>query len=897
MSKCFLLLLGTLFALGAPMTQAASFEYTTKTAGAVSLGVYDQQGRLLRTLQSGKKLEVGKNTVEWDGKDDLGRDLPAGPYTLKGLVASLGWEYQLMVGNAGKPPYLNADGSGGWGGVWGHVLDAAVDSGGKRVYLLWKQEEGTPALIKVDPAGGVGKFKLWGAHNSWSWGETQQVATDGEYVYVANNHKGTNPGQPAADGTSKALIWRVKADTGEFANNWPGAGTNPLTVSEVPVAALPTLPRSWEMYAHPEKRRSPGFAVNLCGLAVDKTHLYCALRVQERLLILDKTTGTSVKEVAIANPAGLAMAPDGNLYVISGRDVVEVSPEGAMLGPIIERGLGAPYDLCVDAKGNLWVSDQGEAMQVKVFSPAGKLLQTVGKAGGRALGGEWAKLKSDLLYPTGPAVMADGTLYVGEDCAPKRVAIFRNRKWADEWIGPNASGCAGVDIADEGNPEYLYHLYVPHDLARYRVDYAKKSFVLDAVWGHFGVADGRVRANDICDGRSGGQVRHLGGKTFFCSFGSLWRVDGFNLTPCANVGWGLATDPKLGDVLTELAANWKSKPAKRGQASFGPWQVAFHTWRDKNGDGGAQEDEMDWATPPGNDNAEFTHNELTLRPYVAEDMSIYAWGYRLPCLGLDAGGNPIYAWSKAERLPRRPMGVVADPSQPSWGNSAASNVPYDAPIDLPGAILPSGREINCWDDPADGGVYWEADVEGKGKGLGWASSGIFARIGKTDKQGNWVWMAGSKAMAFAKPGQFYKPGEFAGVVKGLLFLTDWNGQMRVWDKDTGLYAGSLFADGYRGPVPDENLISVEYNEAHVYVNRQNGQIYATGGDAEGMKLFRVTGVEQVERFSVPVTLGTTAGTAAVPAAEGPEAGWQIGQLPAGIYHNLMAVHFADTEHG
>ena len=50
------------------------------------------------------------------------------------------------------------------------------------------------------------------------------------------------------------------------------------------------------------------------------------------------------------------------------------------------------------------------AMQVKVFSPAGKLLRTVGPAGGRPLDGEWARMKSDLLYPTGPAVTADGTL-------------------------------------------------------------------------------------------------------------------------------------------------------------------------------------------------------------------------------------------------------------------------------------------------------------------------------------------------------------------------------------------------------------------------------------------------------------------------------------------------------
>ena len=147
--------------ISAPLVSAqVALPYQTKIAGSVSLGIYDQQGRLLRTLQSGKKQEAGPSAVAWDGKDDLGRDLPPGAYTLKGLVANLGWQYQLMMGNAGKPPYLNADGTGGWGGVWGHVLDAVPDATGKYLYLLWKMEEGTPALIKVDPAGSTGKFKL-----------------------------------------------------------------------------------------------------------------------------------------------------------------------------------------------------------------------------------------------------------------------------------------------------------------------------------------------------------------------------------------------------------------------------------------------------------------------------------------------------------------------------------------------------------------------------------------------------------------------------------------------------------------------------------------------------------------------------------------------------------------
>jgi hypothetical protein len=185
----------------------------------------------------------------------------------------------------------------------------------------------------------------------------------------------------------------VRVDNGEYAF-FPGANNAPTLISTIPAATLPALPRSWEMYAHPELRRSPGYAVNFFGLAVDQTHLYCSLRAENKLLILDKTTAAPVKAVAVDEPGGMAMAPDGSLYLLSGQKLLKVSPDGTVLGTVIDRGLEAPYGLCVDAPGNLWISDQGAAMQVKIFSPAGRLLRTVGKAGGRALDGEWAKRRS-----------------------------------------------------------------------------------------------------------------------------------------------------------------------------------------------------------------------------------------------------------------------------------------------------------------------------------------------------------------------------------------------------------------------------------------------------------------------------------------------------------------------
>ena len=146
----------------------------------------------------------------------------------------------------------------------------------------------------------------------------------------------------------------------------------------------------------------------------------------------------------------------------------------------------------------------------------------------------------------------------------------------------------------------------------------------------------------------------------------------------------------------------------------------------------------------------------------------------------------------------------------------------------------------------------------EGRGINWASNGIYARIGKMDRAGQWIWMAGNKATGFAKPGQFYKPGHFAGIVDDCLFVTDWNGQYRLYDKNSGLYAGTLFNDAFRGAAPDEDLISVEFNEGHVYRHAVSGETYALAGAAECLKLFRVTGLREIERFQGTVSLGRAA---------------------------------------
>jgi hypothetical protein len=82
--------------------------------GTVSLGIYDDDGKLVRMLQQEAELdqfEVGDDglSLNWDGKDDDGYDLPAGTYHARGFaVASMKIEQEPIKGVALGPPALQA---------------------------------------------------------------------------------------------------------------------------------------------------------------------------------------------------------------------------------------------------------------------------------------------------------------------------------------------------------------------------------------------------------------------------------------------------------------------------------------------------------------------------------------------------------------------------------------------------------------------------------------------------------------------------------------------------------------------------------------------------------------------------------------------------------------------
>jgi len=146
-------------------------------------------------------------------------------------------------------------------------------------------------------------------------------------------------------------------------------------------------------------------------------------------------------------------APDGSIYVIhrcfanscAGRTeapILKYDPAGTLLKTWGEGMFVFPHGATVDGDGNLWVTDArgeaGKGHQVFKFSPDGKVLMTLGKAG---VSGAGAGLFDQ---PTDVVIAPSGDIFVTDshrNGKNNRVVRFRKdgtfvKEWGKKGTGP-----------------------------------------------------------------------------------------------------------------------------------------------------------------------------------------------------------------------------------------------------------------------------------------------------------------------------------------------------------------------------------------------------------------------------------------------------------------------------
>jgi sugar lactone lactonase YvrE len=154
-------------------------------------------------------------------------------------------------------------------------------------------------------------------------------------------------------------------------------------------------------------------------------------------------------------PAGMqwgqviGVGPDthGNLWVVHRRDpvVLEFDASGKLVTSFA-TGFVQAHGLAIDHDGNIWVSDaqakDGKGQQVFKYSPQGKLLMTLGKAGVAGSGPDTFNGPSDV------AVAANGDIFVADghygDNTGRIVKFSKDGKFLKEW-GKKGSGPGEFD--------------------------------------------------------------------------------------------------------------------------------------------------------------------------------------------------------------------------------------------------------------------------------------------------------------------------------------------------------------------------------------------------------------------------------------------------------------------
>jgi hypothetical protein len=392
-------------------------DYTLAQEGNVTLVIETPEGKRVRNLIGDRRRSAGANTDYWDGRDDEGRVVAPGSYRVRGLThQGLDARYEFAFGSPSSPAWTTSDGDGNGGWLSNHTNHLAVLADEDRVYVSAPESEGPYPLIALDYDGN----KVWGGLSRWYAG---YMARYGASLYVLNE-KDARPASDPAQLTEPqpAGIELIRIDPATGREQPFSDGENRHTIATWRIDQL-GVAKQWEgstVQHHAHDVDWTGH--NAAGLAAIDGSLYVSLHLEGKLLVVDATSGTVSGEIALDAPAGLAAAGD-RLLAISDRQIVSIDPDSASIEAIVTSELQAPVDLAVDSQGNIYVSDWGDQMCVKVFSPAGRYIKTIGKTGGRPWRGAYDA--DAMLLPRGIAIDALDRLWVAEyDASPRRVSCW-----------------------------------------------------------------------------------------------------------------------------------------------------------------------------------------------------------------------------------------------------------------------------------------------------------------------------------------------------------------------------------------------------------------------------------------------------------------------------------------
>lgn len=799
----------------ATLRAEVTISFAVPRDGRVSLALYDVEGRMVRTLLTGKPLSKGKHTFTWDGLDRYGRALPAGDYTWK-LLATEGLraEFITQVGQNTDPAWEKAAGN--------HQSPnaAAVDATG--LYRQGSVNEGGHWGVKTDLAGRTVWVNDRNQADPWTGGGEALALVNGRLFELMR------------DGT----VYGSDASTGRV---FTGSDTQPKPWN-----------LRWESFVAPagtseDARRKRNIAERPHDLAGDATHglLVAAYPQHDAIGWFDARDGRPVdKAEGLEGLAAIAVSADGTVHAIAQSRVIALSRKDKTPRVVIPADrLESPWRLTVSSKtGDLFIAEnsdlaKGTAVaavpdvadgktpnlaagvkitpgskrrhhQVKRFTPEGQLVKAFGRPEGRADG---VYVPTDFRGLTDIEADAEGGFVVteGNHTPPRRTARFSaDGALLREWFGAQHYG---IIVGPEPNdPRHVWFMANADKaaLVRCEVDYEKKTWRPVEIYQEVFTRNPFARVPAI--------------PTLFEHRGRIY-IQGGGVQP-----GGLA-----------LSIYDPVKKQLRPCNASGSRNQRNYLWNDLDDDGLATDEELEW----------LSRNQLG--GYVnAEDLllvtTVHATGYQPGHLlapdRLTDGGTPVYAPAQLRKL------------EP-WAENGKRSYPFDC------RRGPDGQWYACFAES------FSNPNEGAENHGAWYynSCSAFDRLVKWDRDWKPLWSVGKHSSDDDHElGTTAMPRGLVGFTHGCIVLGDASDEEAarpsVWT-DEGLFVDELLR------VPTDNLRKEEYGEentneyptGHLATDPKTGETYfyalnSTGGSP----IYRISGWKGWHRAGGRVRLGAVA---------------------------------------
>ncbi len=611
----------------------------------VTLVIEDRKGKRIRNLIADTTFPAGDNTAWWDGTDDLGRDTGAarhgiyhvpgevvapGDYTVRGLYhTGLDLRYEFSIYNAGHPAWETADHTGGW--LANHTppsaalfVPAGPDIDKPTVLIGSYVTEGGAGLAWLDLDGKKRDGKGW---LGGAWTGAPYLTRDagphpipGTYAYVG-----------AAWGDLRLTAIGRDGDH-------------------------PVLSQPYHFPGMPQDDHNPNSAIT--GLAAYNGILIAALPKLNELLFANATHHAILGSADLSDPRGIAFDSQGRLLAISGSRLLRYQFESPLAKVekitlpepqvLVAEGLDDPQGITLDSSGNIYISENDARHQVRVFSPEGKLLRSIGHAG-KPAAGPYDPLHMN--HPAGLTIDSLNRLWVTEnDFQPKRVSVWTlDGKLIRAFYGPSEYGGGGsLDPLDRSR--FYFHGMEFH------LDWATGKDILTNVF-YRADSDRMPYPDGFGTGAPPETPIYMAGRQFMTNcynsnptqgapIGMIWRMVKGIAVPAAALGraqdWNLLKS-------APFLSRWPVGINPKGD--YWQNQAAF-LWIDKNGDGLCQPDEVTlWKGVIGG---------VTVMP----DMALLAShlddkAVRLPLASIDKNGIPTYALASMQTLATGANGAVS----------------------------------------------------------------------------------------------------------------------------------------------------------------------------------------------------------------------------------------------